>query len=119
MNEIFSRIYSELKAVPITMMFLAGVYIAVGVLWNDHVSQRDFRELKAQLVGVQFTLQHDHLDTRLHTVETELFNLNQHVLDEVAKNHAVDTLYFQRIDELKNQHAELVRQLSEVRLVGQ
>jgi hypothetical protein len=101
----------ELKTVPITLMFVVGIYVAVSILWTDHVSIPEFVNLKNQLIGVQFTLSHDHLDTRLHSVESELFTLNQHVLDEQKKSRDVDVLYYQRIDELKNQHEDLVREI--------
>lgn len=112
MNTIISKILEELKAVPVTLMFLAALYIAVSILWNDHVSKADFTELKGQLVGVQYTLQRDHMDSRLRNVETELFNLNQHIIEEKAKGKDIDSLYFQRIDDLKNQHDELMRQIN-------
>jgi ribosomal protein L29 len=56
---------------------------------------------------VESTLRRDHIDTRIHSVETELFNLKQHVADEQSHGKASDALYYQRIDDLNNQLAAL------------
>jgi len=112
MNGIFSKVYDELRQVPITLMFMFGIYIAVGILWSDHVSKKDFAELKEQLVGVQYTLRRDHADSRLHSIEQEMFNLTQHINDERAKGHSVDELYDRRIDDLKGQHEEVMREIT-------
>jgi cob(I)alamin adenosyltransferase len=112
MNTLFAKIYDELKAVPITMMFLAGVYIQVAILSNDHVSKKDFVELKGQLTGVQYTLRRDHADSELHKIEADLFGLSQHIKDEQAKGRDVDRLYYERIDDLKNRHEDLMREVN-------
>lgn len=114
MNALFGKILDELKTVPITMMFLAGLYIAVAMLWTDHVSKADFLELKTQLSGVQETLQRDHADSELHKVESELFSLTQHITEQRAKGLDVDRLYYQRIDDLTNRRAELMRFIARI-----
>ena len=121
MGSIFSKIYDELRTVPITLMFMAGIYVAVAILWSDHVSKADFLGLKAEfqeqtreLHGLKTTLQRDHADSRLHSVEQELFNLAQHKADEKTKGHLVDSLYDQRINDLQNQQADLLRELARI-----
>lgn len=112
MNIFIDKILGELKAVPITLMFMMGVYVAVYILWTDHVSKNDFNDLKVQLYGVKYTLERDHVDTRLHATEQEIFTLTQHVTEERDRGHPIDRLYDERIDDLKNQHESLMRDLA-------
>lgn len=107
MQTVFHWIMNELKTVPITLGVLILLSYVVYGLTQDHVGIAQFTDMAKQISGVQFTLRHDHLDSLQHAVETELFNLSQHVLDEKAKNHDVDPLYVRRIEELTRQDDEL------------
>lgn len=108
---MFNKIYEELKAVPVTMILLALLYIAVVALYKDHVSSLDFNSLRDQIWGVQYTLRVDHLDSRMHQVESELFQLNNSVLEKQLKHLDVDQIYYRRIDELKNEDDAIKREL--------
>lgn len=114
MAAVLDKLYEELKTVPITMMFMAGIYVCVAILWNDHVSKSDFVDLRSQMIGVQYTLRSDHADSRLHSIEQELFNLKQHVLDERTKGHSVDEIYDRRIDTLTNEREEILREITQL-----
>lgn len=109
---MLNKIYEELKAVPVTMILMALLYIAVVRLYKDHVSAEDFGSLREQISGVQYTLRLDHLDSRKHQVETELFGLNNHITEERGKGREVDNLYFRRVDELKNEGDVLNREIA-------
>jgi cob(I)alamin adenosyltransferase len=78
----------------------------------DHVSKSDFQELRSEMVGVQFTLKRDHADSRLHSIEQELFNLTEHVSDDRSKGKVSDELYDRRIDDLQHQKEEVLRQMA-------
>jgi len=108
---VFDKIYGELKAVPVTMILMAILYIAVVSLYKDHVSVESFNSLREQISGVQYTLRFDHMDTRKHQIETELFNLNNIVSDKLAHHIDVDQLYYRRIDDLKNEKDEIDREI--------
>lgn len=111
MQMIMSWIFSELRRTPVALVAICILSFFTYGLVSDHVSLVQFKDLKDQMSGVQFTLQHDHYDTRMHQTESELFNLNQHVLDEKAKGHDVDQLYSIRIDELTRQDNDLKRSM--------
>jgi hypothetical protein len=100
---LWEIIYRELRAVPVTMILLATLYIMVAQLEHDHVSAKDFQALQQEIHGIQDTLLADHRDSRIHQAETELFNLTQHVSEERAHGHEVDPLYDSRINDLKNE----------------
>ena len=44
-------IYRELRAVPVTMILLAILYIMVVGLYKDRISPEDFRQVQAELAG--------------------------------------------------------------------
>jgi cell division protein FtsB len=108
---IISWILNELKNTPTALVSIAILGYVVYGLSQDHVGIKDFTQLQGQMSGVQYTLQHDHLDTRQHQVESEIFNLTQHVIDEKEKKHDVDQLYSIRIDELTRQDNDLKHQI--------
>jgi hypothetical protein len=108
---MFDKVYDELRAVPVTLMLVCGLYIAVTWLYWDHIPSREFYVLQSQLQGVQETLKRDHIDSRVHAVEAEIFNLTQHVNEARAKNLPVDNLYFERLNDLNNQQEELKSEL--------
>jgi hypothetical protein len=103
--------FKELLKTPVALLGICVLGYVVYGLSQDHVGIREFTELKDQMTGVQYTLQHDHLDTRQHQVESEIFNLSQHVAEEKSKGHEVDPLYLIRIDELTRQDNELKHQI--------
>lgn len=118
MPTLFLRIIDELRKTPVTLTLICVLSWIVYGLMTDHVGIREFNELKKQMTGVQFTLQHDHIDTRLHQNESEIFNLTQHVADEKSKGHEVDSLYSIRINDLTNQGTELRRQIDALDRTG-
>jgi hypothetical protein len=109
---MFERIYTELRAVPATMLLLALLYLAVAGLYRDHVSSADFNVLKNEMSDIQLTLKRDHLDNRKHAIETELFSLTESISDKERDHLVVDELYRRRIDELKNEESELIREIT-------
>lgn len=112
MKLLLDWVVEELKTVPITLSMIVLLSYAVINLQKDHVTIEQFSALREQMSGVEYTLQHDHLDTRIHAIETELFNINQHMVDDKAKGHEIDNLYYERVDELTRADAELKRQLN-------
>lgn len=100
---------------PFSFVLTIFLTIAVGWLLHDHVSRQDVDKLndklaamQSTLVGVQCTLSFDHLDTRHHTVRTDIFNLTQHIKEETGKE---DRLELQRLDELKGEETDINRKL--------
>jgi hypothetical protein len=106
------KIYAELKAVPVTMILMALLYIIVGSLYHDHVSIAEVSAIKDEMSGVRYTLRHDHLDTRLHAVATEMFDLSQRVNEDKVTNKPIDPIYLQRLNDLSQQEEDLKREIS-------
>lgn len=106
-SEVIEKLYNELKVLPATMCLLCVLYIGVAWIYHDHVPAADIYAWRDQILSIQYTLRRDHLDSRIHAVETEIFNLKQHVSDEVAKGRAVDNLYNQRLEDLRFQDDQL------------
>lgn len=115
---MFEKIYAELKAVPVTMILLAMLYIIVGSLYHDHVSITEVAALKDEMKAVRYTLRHDHLDSRLHSVETEIFELGQRVSDDKAGNKPIDGIYLQRLNQLSQQEEDLKREINSLENSG-
>lgn len=108
---VLGRLYMELKTVPVTLCSI--VFLGVIVLWmaHDHVSIEQFSGISIQVSSVQYTMNHDHLDSRHHAIDAEIFTLSQHVLDEKTQGHVIDRLYLQRLEDLQRQREEILRQL--------
>lgn len=109
---MLEKMYAELKTVPVTMILMTLLYIIVGSLYHDHVSIAEVTALKDEMSGVRYTLRHDHLDTRLHAVETEIFELSQRVSDDRINSKVVDPIYLQRLNELSQQEEDLKREIN-------
>lgn len=108
MMQLFANwVLEELKKTPIALVGVCVIGFYVYDLKQDHVSIAQFNVLQKQVVGVQFTLQRDHVDTRLHQVQQEKFALTQHILELTQKAQTVDSLYSERLEELGHQEKEL------------
>jgi hypothetical protein len=112
LSEIWMGLYKELKSAPMTLLIIGILSYVVWGLSSDHVSVAQFQSLQTELRGVVYTLKHDHVDTRLHQTETELFNVTQHINEERAKGRDVDNLYNLRLDELTQEDNELKREMA-------
>ncbi len=112
LSEIWMGLYKELKNAPMTLAIMVVLSYVVYGLSSDHVSVAQFISLQTELRGVVFTLKHDHIDTRLHQTETELFNVTQHITEERSKGRDVDNLYNIRLDELTQEDNELKREMA-------
>jgi hypothetical protein len=105
---MFDKLWNEGKTVPATIIAVCILYIAVTYLFVDRGSVRE------QLTSIQYTQHRDHLDTRLHAVQTEEFTLSQHVTLSQEKHEPIDPLYANRIDALKKQEARILRQIGKL-----
>lgn len=118
MGTFWEKIFDETKAVPMTLILLMGSYVAVGYLMRDHVSQEDLASLKqsmatldARVDGVKQQLRFDHIDSEIHKVESDLFNIQLHKTELLEAHKPIDPVLLQRLDELSNRHADLLRQI--------
>jgi hypothetical protein len=110
MIAILLKIAEEFKA-PVSLALIMALTVTVVWLATDHVSKDDFQRLNDKLSGVQYTLSHDHIDTRIHTVRTDIFNLTQHIKEETTKGY-VDRTSEERLNELNGEEEDLKNQLS-------
>ena len=108
MHLLVNWVLEELKKTPIALVGVCVIGFYVYDLKQDHVSIMQFNTLQKQVLGVQFTLQRDHVDTRLHQVQQERFALSQHILEEREKGHPIDALYSSRLEELGHQETEQI-----------
>lgn len=117
------KLVEEGREKPYTMMSLIIVIVVVVWLATDHVSTKVFnttvQEIKAQIGGlreqletVDYTLAHDHLDTRKHNVERDLFEVNRMIAAEERVGKAVDAIYYARRDELIIQQDDITQEMS-------
>lgn len=123
MQVLFGWLVRELRTVPVTLCFMVLLSYTVWGLQKDHVSVDQFSalsqhttdqfdSLKKQMVSIQYVLQHDHLDTRIHQVEDNLFSLTQHTNEAKEKGLQIDPFMYERINELTRQDENLKREIS-------
>jgi hypothetical protein len=115
MTKLLELLYIELKTVPFTFAMLLILWVMVARLTQDHVSVAQFVELQTEIKGVQRTLKQDHLDTRLHSTQKELFDIGQRIKELQAKNLPVDDLIVQRQETLREDEQDLQREMVEAR----
>jgi hypothetical protein len=100
---------AELRDRPMSFVLLSACILANFYLFVS------FNGIERQIGGIQQTLRLDHLDTRLHNVDGELFSLTQKVNSETAASKPIDDLYYKRINELKDEKQQLYDELSIMR----
>lgn len=67
--------------------------------------------LHHEFSAVEYTLKHDHLDSRLRASESEQFSLSQKVIELQRQGKDVDPLNTERLNELNLMHAHLIQQM--------
>lgn len=112
MQAILGYLYAEMKSHPATLVLVIVMGIKVISLSYDHVSRADFHILNSQLSSVQFTQSHDHLDSRYHSIDTEIFNLKQLIAHEKNQDTPAVFSMTQRLYNLEGQKEETLRQIT-------
>jgi hypothetical protein len=108
---LLSKLADDIKS-PLVFALFITMFATTIWLAYDHVSKADFRSLQTQLQGVQYTLQHDHIDNRINYVQDKLFDLTERIAEDKSSNSQAQRLYSERIDELKRQAESLNHDMS-------
>jgi hypothetical protein len=106
------QIITEMKQNPFTLTLVLGLWIAVAVMWNGYAKASDVQQLNLKMQDFTYAFDHGHMDTRLHTTESELFVLKQQVKAALAAGKAPDPLYDTRIAQLESEHDQIVRDMT-------
>ena len=85
---------------PLSFSVFMAMLVTMGWLSYDHVSKTDLhglegqlQELRTQIKSLQYTFDHNHLDSRLNTVKDKLFEVKQRMAAEKDKDSVVESLY--------------------------
>jgi hypothetical protein len=111
---IHESVINELKAKPVTMLLIFGLWAVVTVLWTDRQNYAmavDAREMKQQISSLGVEFKRGNLETQLRNINTELFNLQQKVADMHIASKVVDQIYYDKLNELTIDRDRLGREL--------
>jgi len=97
---------------PVAFAVFVSMFVTTGWLAYDHVSRAEFLSIEAQIKGVQYTLEHGHIDSRIHSVQDKIFDITQRIAEDKTVNPAVARLYAERMDELRRQEQDLTHDMN-------
>lgn len=113
MYAVFIELAKSFKG-PLSFSVFMGMIVVMGWLSYDHVSKADMSGMKEQLKGVQaqikslqYTFEHNHLDTRLNSVQDKIFDVKQRITIDKNQDPVVKSLYDERMDDLNRQQVNL------------
>lgn len=115
---MLAQVIGEMKSKPVTMILIIALWAAVGSLWTsrgDTVNAGEFQALKAQVSGIEKSVERTSLEMQLRGIQTELFQLQQQVADKQAKSLEVDQIYWDRISSLQNDRDTIKRKIEGLR----
>lgn len=105
------EIVRETKTRPYTMLILVGLTWAVPYIWYHVAWAEDLNKLQVQIAQLSADQKRGVIEQRLQAVQTELFNLTQKVKEIEAAHKPVDSLNYDRINELQREQGQLERLL--------
>ena len=115
MLQFFINMVGEMKGKPFTMLILAGLLTAVGLLTSKEssfASEAQLVEVAQQVKQVQHTVSQTALENRLAQINEQLFNLNLKVADTREQHQHLDRIYYDKINELTTEKARVERELA-------
>lgn len=117
-NPFFDQLWEEGKLRPFATMALTLLLLAVPYIYINSASAKEVAAIRRDLTDLGTTYKIGLLEQKLQATETELFSVQQRIVDRKTSHRYVDPLNYDRADELTIEKERIERKLTYIRTHG-